>query len=280
MFAQVFFIVWRESIEALLVVGILHAWLARDAVGRGATRYLWGGVVAGLVAAVALAFGLMRFGALLPPEGQDYFHAGLVLTATVLIVQMVFWMRRHGSTLKRHLEDQLTGHLQQGKLWGVFVLALIAVMREGAETVIFLQGVIAASQESGGQEVAAGIALALAAAVATYALLQLGGRYLSWRLFFHLTEAMLLLLACALLVTGTGYLVSFGLLPYSAPLWDTSFLLNDMSRLGGIAANLTGYRAMPDAVTVGTWILYWSAIALGFRLQTRRMRALTHQVAS
>jgi high-affinity iron transporter len=46
------FIVWRETIEAMLVVGILHGWLpARSellpAQRRRALRWLWGGVGAG-----------------------------------------------------------------------------------------------------------------------------------------------------------------------------------------------------------------------------------------
>ncbi|MCB1486331.1 MAG: FTR1 family protein [Bauldia sp.] len=278
MFAQTFLIVWRESVEALLVVGILHAWLVRDPGGRRAIRYLWGGVVAGLGGAVALSIVLMRLGAILPPEGQDYFQAGLILTAAALIVQMVFWMRRHGAALKWHLEEQLTTQLRYGRLWGVFVIALIAVIREGAETVIFLYGVLAASQGTSG-EVVAGIAVALTVAAATYAAVQLGGRYLSWRLFFRLTEAMLLLLACALLVKGVDHLVSLGLLPYADPLWDTSPLLDDMSPFGGIVADLTGYRAVPDRVTVATWVLYWSAIVAGCRAQTRRMRELAHKTA-
>ncbi|MDF2368445.1 FTR1 family protein [Sneathiella sp.] len=278
MFAQTFFIVWRESIEALLVVGVLHAWLMHHPAGRGAMRYLWGGVLAGLGGAIALSFVLMRFGAMLPPEGQDYFQAGLILIAALLIVQMVFWMRRHGRAIKQRLEEQLADHLRNGRLWGIFFLAQIAVMREGAEAVIFLQGSIAASQGTG-SDIAAGIVVALAAAGFAYIILQLGGRYLSWRVFFFLTELMLLFLACALFVTGTGYLVSFGLLPYLDPLWDTSLLLNDMSRVGGVIANLTGYRAVPDGVTVSTWILYWSAIAIGYRVQTRRIHDLQKEVA-
>lgn len=278
MFAQTFFIVWRESIEALLVIGILHAWLRHNNSGRGAMAYLWGGVAGGLAAAVALSFVLMRFGESLPPEGQEWFQAILVLVACALIVQMVFWMHRHGQTLRRHLEQGLSDKLRSGKLWGIFAIALIAVMREGAETVIFLQGVIAAAGGAANQ-VANGIVTALFAAVATYALLQLGGRHVSWRLFFSFTQAMLLLLACALLVSGTGYLVSLGLLPYSEPLWDSSFLLDDMTRLGGIVAGLTGYRAVPDVVTVGTWILYWAGIGLAFRIQTQRLRATLQEAA-
>ena len=36
---QIIFIMWRESVEALLVVGILYAWLSRtpDAAGGGRT---------------------------------------------------------------------------------------------------------------------------------------------------------------------------------------------------------------------------------------------------
>ena len=278
MLAQTFFIVWRESIEALLVIGILDAWLRHNGTGHGAMRYLWGGVLAGLAAAVALSYLLLRFGAALPPDGQDWFQAALIVTACALIVQMVFWMRRHGRALKRHLEAGLAESLRKGNLWGIFAIASIAVMREGAETVIFLQGVVAAAQGTGNQ-IAIGVAAALLAAAATYAFLQLGGRYLSWRLFFRFTEAMLLLLACALFVTGTGYLVSFGFLPYSETLWDTSFLIDDMTPLGGIVADLTGYRAMPDALTVGAWVLYWGGIAAACRIQAMRLGGAATEAA-
>ena len=51
---QVLFIVWRESVEALLVVGILHAWMNQNPQGRSGKPYLWGGVALGLLLAVAL----------------------------------------------------------------------------------------------------------------------------------------------------------------------------------------------------------------------------------
>ena len=41
MLAQIFFIVWRESVEALLVIGILSAWMtANDAAAGGKKRGL------------------------------------------------------------------------------------------------------------------------------------------------------------------------------------------------------------------------------------------------
>ncbi len=45
---QSLFIVWRESVEALLVIGILHAWLRQQPAAGGALRMLWSGVAGAL----------------------------------------------------------------------------------------------------------------------------------------------------------------------------------------------------------------------------------------
>lgn len=53
------FVVWRESIETMLVIGILHAWLRRNGSAGPGLHALWGGVVAG----IALALGWAMLGA-------------------------------------------------------------------------------------------------------------------------------------------------------------------------------------------------------------------------
>ena len=42
------FIIWRESAEAMLVVGILYAWLRKHPDMARGMRYLWAGVGAGV----------------------------------------------------------------------------------------------------------------------------------------------------------------------------------------------------------------------------------------
>jgi high-affinity iron transporter len=150
-FGNVVFIVWRESIEALLVIGILQAWLGQqggDASSRG-RAYLWAGVAAGLVAAAVLGTALILFGDRLDDDSQQIFQTVLMLLAAGLIVQMVLWMRRHGRTLKRDLESALQGAADKGNWWGVFSLAAIAVAREGCETVVFLAGTLSAARNGG-----------------------------------------------------------------------------------------------------------------------------------
>ena len=270
---QIIFILWRESIEALLVIGILAGWLAHQRAGRRAALFLWGGVAAGLALALGLALTVLGFSQLLSAGLRQTLMTGAVFLASALIVQMVVWMRAHGRTLKRDIETGLSVAAGSNQWWTVFVLALLAVVREGSETVVFLYGSVAAAQGTGLAVVLASVAVGFAAALVTYALLRAGARFLPWRGFFRLSEAMLLLLGCALFVTGVGDLVAAGVLPFMAPLWDTGALLDDSTRLGGLVAALTGYRAAPDAVTVAAWLVYWGAVAGILRLQSSGLRA-------
>jgi len=44
------------------------------------------------------------------------------------------------------------------------------------------------------------------------------------------------------------------------PLWDTSYLLDDSSRFGGVISAFTGYRAQPALMMVLIYIAYWLMI--------------------
>lgn len=258
------FVIWRESVEALLVIGILNAWLVRQQdVGRRGQIFLWAGVAAGLLLAVALGAALLLFGDQLEDDAQQAYQTGAMLIAAALIVQMVFWMRKHGRTLKRELETSLQQAADRSNWWGVFVLALIAVAREGSETVVFLYGTLSAASYTSasltGPLMAALIGFLIA--LATYYLLQVGSRVLSWRVFFSITEVILLFLAASLLVTGIDNLVGLDVLPpLSGRLWDSSAVLPDSGPIGGLIGALTGYRARPYLLQVLVFTLYWVVI--------------------
>ncbi|WP_035059494.1 FTR1 family iron permease [Andreprevotia chitinilytica] len=256
---QVLFIVWRESVEALLVVGILYAWLkASPVAGKRGLRFLWGGVAAGLGLAGLLALGLLGVAQVLSDNGQEYFRAGMALVAAALVVQMVYWMKKHGRTLKRELESGMAENVERSNWWGLLVLVMIAVAREGSETAVFLYGTIA-NAEAGqmGGFALAGV-VGLVAAFGTFWLLQLGGKLITWRRFFKVTEVLLLLLAGSLLVNGLETLVSVGLLPGIVdPLWNSSHLLDDSRGIGKLFADFAGYRAQPALLVLLAWLLYW-----------------------
>ncbi|MDY0309140.1 MAG: FTR1 family protein [Castellaniella sp.] len=260
---QVAFIVWRESVEALLVVGILYSWLHASPEGRRGLPWLWGGVGAGLLLAGALALVLLGVSAWLSDEGQEWFQALMALAACGLVVQMVVWMRVHGRGLKRELESGASEQIGSRHWWGLLALVMIAVAREGSETVVFLYGSVLSSQASGGIGVLALAGLGgFAAALLTFWLLQLGGRIITWRRFFRLTEILLLLLAGALLVSATDRLISLGVLPtLMDPVWDSAGLLGTEDGLGKILADFAGYRAYPALSQLLIWLAYWGIVA-------------------
>lgn len=264
MFGSIAFVVWRESVEALLVIGILDAWLRAETRDTGRARlFLWGGVAAGLAAAALLAVVLVRLGDDISEEAQLAYQTTVVLIAAALIVQMVVWMRKHGRSLKRNLESALTQAVDRRAWWGVFALALIAVAREGSETVIFLYGILSSGTTGNlGSGVGAAVT-GLALALFTYALLQAGSRLFSWRSFFRVTEVMLMFLACALFMTGIDGLIDLEILPrLSRRLWDTTWLLADGNATGGFISALTGYRATPNLMELIAFAVYWAAILL------------------
>ncbi|MGQ5522023.1 FTR1 family iron permease [Chitinimonas sp. PSY-7] len=258
MMGQVLFIVWRESVEALLIIGILYAWLRTHPEAAHGRRFLWGGIGAGIVLALLLGSAILGFAEFFEGEAQDYFQLGMMLLAAGLIVQMVFWMRHHGRTLRRDLESSMAQRAQQANWWGMLALVALAIAREGSETVIFLWGLGSAQQ---GLQIAAFAGSALLGfilAFATFWLLQLGGKVFSWRAFFRFSEAMLLLLAGGLLVGSIERMISFGWLPALAdPIWHSAWLLDDSTSVGSLAANLTGYRAQPALTTLLCLAAYW-----------------------
>ncbi len=265
------FIVWRESAEAMLVVGILYAWLKQRPDAATGMRFLWGGVAAGAGLALVLALIMLGIASSLSGNGLDWFQLAIMLVAAALIVQMVFWMRRHGRTFKKDLEADMASNLRKANWWGLLVVVALAVGRESAEAVVFLYGL--GAEKNGIANLPIVLVLGIGAAFATFWLLQQGTRWLSWRVFFRVSETLLLLLAGALIVSGVEKLIALDVLPGIVdPVWNTTWLLDNSGRLGGLIASFTGYRARPALLPLAALAVYW-ALIVTFLRTPRQKRA-------
>lgn len=249
-------VVFRESLEAMLVVGVLLGWIGRQPAPAALRRGLWLGVAAGLGLALALGFATFAAQSQLAGEALEKFQVGMVLFAAGLIVQMVFWMHRHGRHMKQELEAQAGRAI--GAL-GMGAVAAVAVAREGAETVIFLYGL---GLESGGGEgfgLIAGALAGFALAAATGWLVARGARFLSFRALFAASEILLLVIASSLLTAGVDRMIGLDWIPpLLDPLWDSSSLLDDGSDAGRLLADFVGYRARPSASLLIAYVAFWA----------------------
>ena len=250
------FIVWRESVEAMLVIGILHSWLKFNEAGRPGLRALWLGVVCGVALAGVLGWVMVAAQGELSGAALEWFQIGMLLAAAGLIVQMVLWMRRHGAGMRNSLHQNLAVAMARSGLFGIATVAALAIAREGSETAVFLYGV---SLDSGGTaNLVLGSVLGFALAGLTAWALGRGLRFLDYRRFFSISSWMLLSFAVALLVSAVDRLIGMDVLPALIdPLWDSAWLLDDSRRAGALLAALVGYRARPSLMLAVIYASYW-----------------------
>jgi high-affinity iron transporter len=253
-------IMWRESLEAALIVGILLTYLARSG-HRAGIPFVWGGAAAAVGAALVVAAASNGVLARLDPDAQELAQAAMLFLAVGVLTWMVLWMHRNARGLSGDLRLRADAALATGRLLGLATIAFTAVFREGIETVLFLWGVaVQRGDLTAVPFVAAGL-LGAGLAVATAYLFFSGFRFLELQTFFRVTGALLLLVAAGLLSAGLNKLIGLGYLsPLVPQVWNTSWLLRDDSVLGALLGAFVGYRSRPSLLEVLAVSLYLPAM--------------------
>jgi high-affinity iron transporter len=241
-----FVVTLREAFEAALLLGIVYTYLNKVG-ARDQYRYVTLGGALGAIASVLAGIALSVLSGPLLDLGPDLIGTAVVFVAVVVLTWHGWWMRQHARAIKndvqRRIEEAGVGH----RVWVVATIAFVGVFREGAETVLFLWGLMTQTDVTGWGGLAGGALGITTAAVLGWAIFR-GGRHVSLPRFFAVTSVLLLLVAAGLFSAGVGKLEALGLLPGSATLWDTSHVLDDHGGVGGFLAGLVGYRARPSAL--------------------------------
>ncbi len=248
-----FLIVFREGLEAFLLVGILLAYLRQ----LDATRYsAWifiGAVAGALVAlgtAVVLEFVISKF-------HSDTYR--LILTATIMVLAacvlsyMAVWMQKQAKEAAGAAKNQLRNYVSAGNIFGVAFLSFISVWRESMETILFLSALMYSGVAISWLGGLAGLCLALA----VVSLLLRGARGLPLRAFFRWSSLLLIIIAAGLLASATNILQGLSYLPGpTTALFDLSGIVPDTGGAGEFLRGLFGYDATPTPLQFGVWLTF------------------------
>jgi high-affinity iron transporter len=249
-----FVVTLREGFEAALLLGIVYAYVAQTDLRRYHSWVTMGAAL-GVVASIVLGVVVSLISGPLLDIGPDLIAAAVMLLAVGLLTWHAWWMQQHARALSGQVYRQIDEARATGRLSVLAVIAFTAVFREGAETVLFLWGLM--SQVSvGGAEGLIGATGGVAGAAVLGWLVFRGGRRIPVRRFFAITTVLLVLVAAGLLASAVSKLDNLGYVPSTPLLWDTSAFLEDGTGVGGFLAGLLGYRARPSLLEAGAWATY------------------------
>lgn len=236
-------IVFREIIEAGLVVGIVAAVTRGSA---GSAVWIAIGVLAGVAGSCIVALFTGSIAAAFAGSGQELLNAGILSIAVLMLAWHNIWMAQHG----RELADELRtiGRSVASGARSQMALAVVvgvAVLREGAEVVLFLYGIFVAGNEAPMYLVLGGVlGLCLGALLSFltfHGLVRIPPRHI-----FRVTGIMVTLLAAGMAAQAIGFLESAGIVSVlDGMAWDTSDILSEGSIIGRILHTLIGYAQQP-----------------------------------
>ena len=198
-------VILREGMEAILVVAAVLAYLAK-AGHKKKTPVVWGGVALALVLSVGLAF-LFSYVTSLAGANQELLEGFAALFAVVMLIWVSNWMINKSSNKAwdQYIKKQTDASLTSGSLLGLAFISFLAVLREGAETMLFYVPIVAAAGDNV-RYVWIGLAVGLVILVVIYLLIQFAAVRIPLRPFFTVTSLLMAFMAVTFAGAGIAEL--------------------------------------------------------------------------
>src|SRR4029079_2097598 len=135
-FIQAAVILLREGLEAMLVIAALAGYLTKSGAAHR-LQALYGGALAAVGASIIAAW---LFAVLNSGEHSDILEGIIILVAAALMLYVSGWLmvKQDPRGWQDYLAHKADSALSQDTVWAVGALAFLAVFREGAETVLFI----------------------------------------------------------------------------------------------------------------------------------------------
>ncbi|MFN8052419.1 MAG: FTR1 family protein [Acidimicrobiales bacterium] len=264
-FGQAFLIMFREGLEAVLLLSALLGYLEATK-NTQYRKHIIGGVALAVVATVGMFFAVDAIFAVLP-FGREVLEAIVALLAVALLFYVSFWLiaRLEQRRWMEFLRAKVWTAVSVGSATSLLLIGFTSVFREGFETALFFQALNSFGRGLGGYVAGGAVTGLVALAIVSFMIFKLG-RKLPVRVFMSGAVALIMVTSVAFLGNAIRSLQEadvIGLRPLSG--WP---------RLSIFLAQATGYY--PTLQSVGAQaalsLLYIGGAVYMFVIRPRRGR--------
>ncbi len=265
-----FIVLFRESIEAALIIGIMLTYLHKTG-NLKHERHVWLGTASGILASIAFAAILNSlyggFGVY-----EELFEGIFMVIASVLVTWFMLWMLSQ-KNIAQKIRDDVKSSMASASSSALFTLAFVSIFREGAESVLFLSGIYFSTGSLSLISSFMGMAAAVLVGIAIFEY----AKKIDLALFFKYTTILLALLAAGLLSQGVHELQEAKVIPTTIehvyninppqnP--DGSYpLMHEKGYVGSILKGLIGYDANPSLEQVIAYLGYLAGFFFLYKKQ-------------
>jgi high-affinity iron transporter len=252
-------IVFREVVEAGLIIGIVLA-ATRGVPGRAGVVAL--GIAGGIVGAGVVALFAERISEAFEGSGQELLNASVLGAAVLMLTWHNAWMARHGRDMAADMMA-VGSAVREGHrpLTALALVVGLAVLREGAEIVLFLYGIVAGGTSTG--SLVLGGMLGLAAGAVLTALTYYGLVSIPTRHVFTVTTVLIALVAAGMAAQAVSFLHAADVVHVLGQrVWDTSGILSEKSLVGRLLHTLIGYTDQPTALQLVAYLATLAVMAV------------------
>ena len=267
-FSASFAIIFREGLEAVLILGAIMTYLEASRNGRF-KPYVHYGVIAAIAATAATWF-VASYLIELSGADRELIEAIAALSATAVLFYVSFW-------ILNKIEHKKWMEFVKAKVWqatttgGVMVFVMLSfftVYREGFETVLFYQAMFGFAKYME-LYVGLGFLIGMASLLGLYFVMRRLGRRLPLRVLFGLTMGIGAYLSIAFLGNAVRELQVLDIVPYTS-------MIGTVPRLDINMATMTGIYPTLETVVAQIALLgvYLAGSAYVLVLRPRRARMI------
>lgn len=267
------FLAFREGLEAILIVVILLLYL-KNTNQRKYNKYVFLGAIFAILTSFIFAILFIWLFGGFSGTLEQIFEGSTFIISGFFLITLILWISKEGPKLKQNLEERIEESIQKQKVFSIFILTFVIIIREGIELVLLLTGA-ASIGTLNALDIIVGSLIGLGIALVIGFLTYYGVRTINISKFLKITNVILIFFAAGLIIYGIHEFVEAGLLnPIIEEVWNLKLFLPEsfpdgnpstpefLEIIGALLKALFGYNANPSLLEVIVYPILLAGIGL------------------